>query len=65
MIRCRCGTLMDLKSLPSLPLWKCFGYFVLVAFGVELLVSDCCDVIIIDDSYNNSKYINTKDSFYV
>ncbi|XP_008305676.1 GPI ethanolamine phosphate transferase 1 [Cynoglossus semilaevis] len=33
-----CGTLMDLKSLPSLPLWKCFGYFVLVAFGVELLV---------------------------
>ncbi|XP_029385492.1 GPI ethanolamine phosphate transferase 1 [Echeneis naucrates] len=33
------GTLTDLiKSAPSLPLWKCFGYFVLVAFGIELLV---------------------------
>uniref|UniRef100_A0A3B4TH91 GPI ethanolamine phosphate transferase 1 n=1 Tax=Seriola dumerili TaxID=41447 RepID=A0A3B4TH91_SERDU len=33
------GTLTDLiQSAPSLPLWKCFGYFVLVAFGIELLV---------------------------
>uniref|UniRef100_A0A673ALK7 GPI ethanolamine phosphate transferase 1 n=1 Tax=Sphaeramia orbicularis TaxID=375764 RepID=A0A673ALK7_9TELE len=33
------GTLTDLfHSAPSLPLWKCFGYFVLVAFGIELLV---------------------------
>uniref|UniRef100_A0A3Q1FGG0 GPI ethanolamine phosphate transferase 1 n=1 Tax=Acanthochromis polyacanthus TaxID=80966 RepID=A0A3Q1FGG0_9TELE len=33
------GTLTDLiRSAPSLPLWKCFCYFVLVAFGVELLV---------------------------
>ncbi|XP_039645743.1 GPI ethanolamine phosphate transferase 1 isoform X2 [Perca fluviatilis] len=33
------GTLTDLvRSAPSLPLWKCFGYFVLVAFGIELLV---------------------------
>ncbi|KAA8580876.1 hypothetical protein FQN60_013834 [Etheostoma spectabile] len=32
-------TLIDLvRSAPSLPLWKCFGYFVLVAFGIELLV---------------------------
>ncbi|XP_026220125.1 GPI ethanolamine phosphate transferase 1 [Anabas testudineus] len=33
------GTLSDLiHSAPSLPLWKCLGYFVLVAFGIELLV---------------------------
>ncbi|XP_015244689.1 PREDICTED: GPI ethanolamine phosphate transferase 1 [Cyprinodon variegatus] len=33
------GALSDLiRSAPSLPLWKCFGYFVLVAFGIELLV---------------------------
>ncbi|XP_061660858.1 GPI ethanolamine phosphate transferase 1 isoform X1 [Syngnathoides biaculeatus] len=33
------STLTDLiHSAPSLPLWKCFGYFVLVAFGIELLV---------------------------
>ncbi|XP_044032283.1 GPI ethanolamine phosphate transferase 1 isoform X1 [Siniperca chuatsi] len=33
------GTLTDLiRSAPSLPLWKCFGYFMLVAFGIELLV---------------------------
>uniref|UniRef100_A0A672IHF7 GPI ethanolamine phosphate transferase 1 n=1 Tax=Salarias fasciatus TaxID=181472 RepID=A0A672IHF7_SALFA len=33
------GTLTDLiRSAPSLPLWKCLGYFVLVAFGIELLV---------------------------
>ncbi|XP_056290484.1 GPI ethanolamine phosphate transferase 1 [Pseudoliparis swirei] len=33
------GTLTDLiRSAPSLPLWKCFGYFVLVSFGIELLV---------------------------
>ncbi|XP_059182583.1 GPI ethanolamine phosphate transferase 1 [Centropristis striata] len=33
------GTLTDLlHSAPSLPLWKCFGYFVLVTFGIELLV---------------------------
>ncbi|KAM9839610.1 GPI ethanolamine phosphate transferase 1 [Aulostomus maculatus] len=33
------NTLIDLiRSAPSLPLWKCFGYFVLVAFGIELLV---------------------------
>ncbi|KAK5850182.1 hypothetical protein PBY51_014451 [Eleginops maclovinus] len=32
-------TLTDLvRSAPSLPLWKCLGYFVLVAFGIELLV---------------------------
>ncbi|XP_034717651.1 GPI ethanolamine phosphate transferase 1 [Etheostoma cragini] len=32
-------TLIDLvRSAPSLPLWKCFGYFVLLAFGIELLV---------------------------
>lgn len=39
MINFRSGTLTDLiRSAPSLPLWKCFGYFVLVAFGIELLV---------------------------
>lgn len=39
MIHFRCGTLFDLvRSAPSLPLWKCLGYFVLVAFGIELLV---------------------------
>ncbi|XP_037135678.1 GPI ethanolamine phosphate transferase 1 isoform X3 [Syngnathus acus] len=27
-----------IHSAPSLPLWKCFGYFILVAFGIELLV---------------------------
>ncbi|MEQ2190562.1 hypothetical protein XENOCAPTIV_030965 [Xenoophorus captivus] len=33
------GALSDLiQSAPSLPLWKCLGYFVLVAFGIELLV---------------------------
>ncbi|XP_041669606.1 GPI ethanolamine phosphate transferase 1 [Cheilinus undulatus] len=33
------GTLTDLvHSAPSLPLWKCLCYFVLVAFGIELLV---------------------------
>ncbi|PWA17948.1 hypothetical protein CCH79_00004293 [Gambusia affinis] len=33
------GALSDLiRSAPSLPLWKCLGYFVLVAFGIELLV---------------------------
>ncbi|KAM4605895.1 GPI ethanolamine phosphate transferase 1 [Polymixia lowei] len=33
------GTLTDLiRSAPSLPLCKCFGYFVLVTFGIELLV---------------------------
>ncbi|XP_039900247.1 GPI ethanolamine phosphate transferase 1 isoform X2 [Simochromis diagramma] len=33
------GTLRDLiQTAPSLPLWKCLGYFVLVAFGIELLV---------------------------
>ncbi|XP_028288277.1 GPI ethanolamine phosphate transferase 1 [Parambassis ranga] len=33
------GTLRNLiQSAPSLPLWKCFVYFVLVAFGIELLV---------------------------
>uniref|UniRef100_A0A667Z6P9 GPI ethanolamine phosphate transferase 1 n=1 Tax=Myripristis murdjan TaxID=586833 RepID=A0A667Z6P9_9TELE len=33
------GTLTDLvHSAPSLPLCKCFGYFVLVTFGIELLV---------------------------
>ncbi|KAM9827020.1 GPI ethanolamine phosphate transferase 1 [Neosynchiropus ocellatus] len=33
------GILIDLiRSAPSLPLWKCFGYFILVAFGIELLV---------------------------
>ncbi|XP_026148161.1 GPI ethanolamine phosphate transferase 1 [Mastacembelus armatus] len=33
------GTLTDLiHSAPSLPLWKCFGCFMLVAFGIELLV---------------------------
>nr|XP_057916706.1 GPI ethanolamine phosphate transferase 1 isoform X2 [Doryrhamphus excisus]XP_057916707.1 GPI ethanolamine phosphate transferase 1 isoform X2 [Doryrhamphus excisus] len=32
-------TLKDLiQSAHSFPLWKCFGYFVLVAFGIELLV---------------------------
>ncbi|XP_061877166.1 GPI ethanolamine phosphate transferase 1 isoform X1 [Entelurus aequoreus] len=32
-------TLTDLiKAAPALPLWKCLGYFVLVAFGIELLV---------------------------
>ncbi|KAI9542739.1 hypothetical protein NQZ68_016042 [Dissostichus eleginoides] len=32
-------TLTDLvRSAPSLPLWKCLGYLVLVAFGIELLV---------------------------
>lgn len=35
----RSGTLTDLiHSAPSLPLWKCLGNFVLVAFGIELLV---------------------------
>lgn len=39
MILFRSGTVTDLiRSAPSLPLWKCFGYFVLVAFGIELLV---------------------------
>lgn len=34
------GILTDLfRSAPSLPLWKCFGYFVLVSFGIELLVA--------------------------
>ncbi|XP_072545788.1 GPI ethanolamine phosphate transferase 1 [Salminus brasiliensis] len=34
-----CGILVDLiRSIPSLPLSKCFGYFVLVTFGIELLV---------------------------
>ncbi|CAL9697875.1 unnamed protein product [Knipowitschia caucasica] len=33
------GILVNLvHSAPSLPLWKCFCYFVLVAFGIELLV---------------------------
>ncbi|XP_029002551.1 GPI ethanolamine phosphate transferase 1 isoform X2 [Betta splendens] len=33
------GTLTDLlRSAPSLPLWKCLAYFVLVALGIELLV---------------------------
>uniref|UniRef100_A0A8C7ZL90 GPI ethanolamine phosphate transferase 1 n=1 Tax=Oryzias sinensis TaxID=183150 RepID=A0A8C7ZL90_9TELE len=33
------GALKDLfRSIPSLPLWKCLGYFVLVTFGIELLV---------------------------
>uniref|UniRef100_A0A671TXE2 GPI ethanolamine phosphate transferase 1 n=1 Tax=Sparus aurata TaxID=8175 RepID=A0A671TXE2_SPAAU len=33
------ATLTDLiRSAPSLPLWKCFGYFLLVALGIELLV---------------------------
>uniref|UniRef100_A0A4W6FSC3 GPI ethanolamine phosphate transferase 1 n=1 Tax=Lates calcarifer TaxID=8187 RepID=A0A4W6FSC3_LATCA len=33
------GMVTDLiHSAPSLPLWKCFVYFVLVAFGIELLV---------------------------
>ncbi|XP_068160390.1 GPI ethanolamine phosphate transferase 1 isoform X2 [Antennarius striatus] len=33
------GHLIDLiRSARSLPLWKCFGYFVLVACGIELLV---------------------------
>ncbi|TNM96221.1 hypothetical protein fugu_015882 [Takifugu bimaculatus] len=33
------GTLTDLiHSAPSLPLWKCLSYFLLVALGVELLV---------------------------
>ncbi|XP_077410773.1 GPI ethanolamine phosphate transferase 1-like isoform X1 [Vanacampus margaritifer] len=33
------STLRDLiHSAPSLSLWKCFGYFALVAFGIELLV---------------------------
>lgn len=39
MINFRSGTLTDLiRSAPSLPLWKCLGYFLLVAFGIELLV---------------------------
>ena len=30
---------MDLvRSAPSLPLWKCLGYFLLIAFGIEPLV---------------------------
>uniref|UniRef100_A0A8B9HZ90 GPI ethanolamine phosphate transferase 1 n=1 Tax=Astyanax mexicanus TaxID=7994 RepID=A0A8B9HZ90_ASTMX len=34
------GTFVDLiRSIPSLPLSKCCGYFVLVTFGIELLVS--------------------------
>ncbi|KAJ3611359.1 hypothetical protein NHX12_021375 [Muraenolepis orangiensis] len=34
-----CGTLVDLvRSAPSLPLWKCLGYLLLIAFGIELLV---------------------------
>uniref|UniRef100_A0A8B9HZ89 GPI ethanolamine phosphate transferase 1 n=1 Tax=Astyanax mexicanus TaxID=7994 RepID=A0A8B9HZ89_ASTMX len=33
------GTFVDLiRSIPSLPLSKCCGYFVLVTFGIELLV---------------------------
>ncbi|KAK3515446.1 hypothetical protein QTP70_021410 [Hemibagrus guttatus] len=33
------GIIVDLiRSVPSLPLSKCFGYFVLVTFGIELLV---------------------------
>lgn len=33
------GIITDLiRSAPSLPLWKCLGYFVLLAFGIELLV---------------------------
>lgn len=33
------GILVDLvHSAPSLPLWKCFGYFALVTIGIELLV---------------------------
>ncbi|XP_072306750.1 GPI ethanolamine phosphate transferase 1 [Eucyclogobius newberryi] len=33
------GTLVNLvHSAPSFPLWKCLGYFVLVSFGIELLV---------------------------
>lgn len=33
------GTLVDLiRSIPSLPLSKCCGYFFMVTFGVELLV---------------------------
>lgn len=33
------GTLINLfRSAPSLPLWKCLGYFVIVTFGIELLV---------------------------
>uniref|UniRef100_A0AAY4A8Z3 GPI ethanolamine phosphate transferase 1 n=1 Tax=Denticeps clupeoides TaxID=299321 RepID=A0AAY4A8Z3_9TELE len=33
------GTFADLiSSIPSLPLSKCFGYFVLVSLGIELLV---------------------------
>uniref|UniRef100_A0A3B4CUX7 GPI ethanolamine phosphate transferase 1 n=2 Tax=Pygocentrus nattereri TaxID=42514 RepID=A0A3B4CUX7_PYGNA len=33
------GILVNLiKSIPSLPLSKCFGYFLLVTFGIELLV---------------------------
>lgn len=39
MIPFRYRTLTDLvRSAPSLPLWKCLGYLVLVAFGIELLV---------------------------
>lgn len=39
MIHFRSATLTDLiRSAPSLPLWKCFGYFLLVALGIELLV---------------------------
>ncbi|KAJ0059671.1 hypothetical protein NL108_009172 [Boleophthalmus pectinirostris] len=33
------GTLVNLvQSAPSLPVWTCLGYFVLVTFGIELLV---------------------------
>ncbi|XP_076014175.1 GPI ethanolamine phosphate transferase 1 [Genypterus blacodes] len=33
------GTLTDvIRSAPSLPLWKCLGYFLLVMVGIELLV---------------------------
>lgn len=39
VIHFRSGTITDLiRSAPSLPLWKCLGYFVLLAFGIELLV---------------------------
>lgn len=39
VINFRSGIITDLiRSAPSLPLWKCLGYFVLLAFGIELLV---------------------------
>lgn len=41
VINFRSGTITDLiRSAPSLPLWKCLGYFVLLAFGIELLVGE-------------------------